>query len=189
MGIISRLLLLPFTLGVTACALSVLAVALRIIPEAYWQNELRFALAQQETIFVAGAYFILSLYFLVKVFTRNKSEKVNSKEYAIINTVVGTVRVELSAIKKLLENVTGKVQGVHSVAAKVTVIRKEDGETLTVSLRVAMSSECNVTKVSEELVTLVREELAKVISVQDIPVEIEITEIAKTASTAKKRVV
>ena len=43
MGIINRLLLLPYTLVAMALSIAVVALALRIVPEGIWLNEVRFA--------------------------------------------------------------------------------------------------------------------------------------------------
>lgn len=189
MGIMDRLLLIPFSLGIVAATVAVFGVVTNIIPEVYWQNELSFAIAQRETVFVVIVYFILSVYFFFRSFFFRTRGQRNSGEFAVINSAVGMIRVNLTAVKTLVERTANTVQGIHQVIAKPELNKTEIGEELNLKLELALSSEHNVKQVSEDVVVVVRSELSHVLGLNSVPVDIEITELSKIASTAKKRVV
>ena len=73
MGIINRLLLLPYVLVTMALSVAVVAVALRIVPESVWLNELRYALSRQELLAVCGVFFLVSLKLFFAVFSRTST--------------------------------------------------------------------------------------------------------------------
>ena len=86
MGIINRLLLLPYTLCIMALAIAVVAAALRIVPESVWLNELRYALSRQELLAVCGGFFLVSLKLFFAVFSRTSSSARTHGEFMVVNT-------------------------------------------------------------------------------------------------------
>ena len=91
MGIINRLLLLPYALFTMALAVAVAAVALRIVPESIWLNELRYVLARQELLAVCGVFFLVSLKLFFAVFSRTSSSVRTHGEFMVVDTPAGAL--------------------------------------------------------------------------------------------------
>ncbi|MBF1705128.1 MAG: alkaline shock response membrane anchor protein AmaP, partial [Selenomonas sp.] len=103
MGILNRLLLLPYTILGMALAVAVAVAALRILPESIWLNELRYALSRQELLIGCAVYFLFSLKFFFAVFSRSSSSTRTDGEFMVIETPAGSVQVALPAVQGIVE--------------------------------------------------------------------------------------
>ncbi|WP_237141562.1 alkaline shock response membrane anchor protein AmaP, partial [Selenomonas sp. oral taxon 126] len=121
MGIINRLLLLPYVLVTMALSVAVVAVALRIVPESVWLNELRYALSRQELLAVCGVFFLVSLKLFFAVFSRTSTSARTHGEFMVVDTKAGAVQVALSAVRGIVERVALSMQGVRTATAVISV--------------------------------------------------------------------
>ena len=166
MGILNRLLLLPYALCTMALAIVVAAVALRIIPENIWLNELRYALSRQELLAVCGVFFLVSLKLFFAVFSRTSSSARTHGEFMVVNTPAGAVQVALSAVRGIVEREVLSMQGVRTVSAVISVqdAPKDSVETpMQVELKITLADHISLTAISEELTQRVRQNLHDVL--------------------------
>lgn len=191
MGILNRLLLLPYALCTMALAIVVAAVALRIIPENIWLNELRYALSRQELLAVCGVFFLVSLKLFFAVFSRTSSSARTHGEFMVVNTPAGAVQVALSAVRGIVEREVLSMQGVRTASAVISVqdAPKDSVETpMQVELKITLADHISLTAISEELTQRVRQNLHDVLGLVDIPVMLRVTEIANAAGGAKRSI-
>ena len=191
MGIINRLLLLPYALCTMALAIVVAAVALRIIPENIWLNELRYALSRQELLAVCGVFFLVSLKLFFAVFSRTSSSVRTHGEFMVVNTPAGAVQVALSAVRGIVEREVLSMQGVRTASAVISVqdAPKDSVETpMQVELKITLADHISLTAISEELTQRVRQNLHDVLGLVDVPVMLRVTEIANAAGGAKRSI-
>ncbi|EGK60122.1 hypothetical protein HMPREF9081_1135 [Centipeda periodontii DSM 2778] len=191
MGILNRLLLLPYALCTMALAIVVAAVALRIIPENIWLNELRYALSRQELLAVCGVFFLVSLKLFFAVFSRTSSSARTHGEFMVVNTPAGAVQVALSAVRGIVEREVLSMQGVRTASAVISVqdAPKDSVETpMQVELKITLADHISLTAISEELTQRVRQNLHDVLGLVDVPVMLRVTEIANAAGGAKRSI-
>ena len=191
MGILNRLLLLPYALCTMALAIVVVAVALRIIPENIWLNELRYALSRQELLAVCGVFFLVSLKLFFAVFSRTSSSARTHGEFMVVNTPAGAVQVALSAVRGIVEREVLSMQGVRTASAVISVqdAPKDSVETpKQEELKITLSDHISLTAISEELTQRVRQNLHDVLGLVDVPVMLRVTEIANAAGGAKRSI-
>ena len=191
MGILNRLLLLPYALCTMALAIVVAAVALRIIPENIWLNELRYALSRQELLAVCGVFFLVSLKLFFAVFSRTSSSVRTHGEFMVVNTPAGAVQVALSAVRGIVEREVLSMQGVRTASAVISVqdAPKDSVETpMQVELKITLADHISLTAISEELTQRVRQNLHDVLGLVDVPVMLRVTEIANAAGGAKRSI-
>ena len=191
MGILNRLLLLPYALCTMALAIVVAAVALRIIPENIWLNELRYALSRQELLAGCGVFFLVSLKLFFAVFSRTSSSARTHGEFMVVNTPAGAVQVALSAVRGIVEREVLSMQGVRTASAVISVqdASKDSVETpMQVELKITLADHISLTAISEELTQRVRQNLHDVLGLVDVPVMLRVTEIANAAGGAKRSI-
>lgn len=191
MGIINRLLLLPYTLCIMALAIAVVAAALRIVPESVWLNELRYALSRQELLAVCGGFFLVSLKLFFAVFSRTSSSARTHGEFMVVNTPAGAVQVALSAVRGIVEREVLSMQGVRTASAVISVqdAPKDSVETpMQVELKITLADHTSLNAISEELTRRVRSELHDVLGIVDVPVNLHVTEISNTAGGSKRSI-
>jgi len=191
MGILNRLLLLPYALCTMALAIVVAAVALRIIPENIWLNELRYALSRQELLAVCGVFFLVSLKLFFAVFSRTSSSARTHGEFMVVNTPAGAVQVALSAVRGIVEREVLSMQGVRTASAVISVqdAPKDSVETpMQVELKITLADHTSLNAISEELTRRVRSELHDVLGIVDVPVNLHVTEISNTAGGSKRSI-
>ena len=191
MGILNRLLLLPYALCTMALAIVVAAVALRIIPENIWLNELRYALSRQELLAVCGVFFLVSFKLFFAVFSRTSSSARTHGEFMVVNTPAGAVQVALSAVRGIVEREVLSMQGVRTASAVISVqdAPKDSVETpMQVELKITLADHISLTAISEELTQRVRQNLHDVLGLVDVPVMLRVTEIANAAGGAKRSI-
>ena len=191
MGIINRLLLLPYTLCIMALAIAVVAAALRIVPESVWLNELRYALSRQELLAACGVFFLVSLKLFFAVFSRTSSSARTHGEFMVVNTPAGAVQVALSAVRGIVEREVLSMQGVRTASAVISVqdASKDSVETpMQVELKITLADHISLTAISEELTQRVRQNLHDVLGLVDVPVMLRVTEIANAAGGAKRSI-
>ena len=188
MGIINRLLLLPYVLVTMALSVAVVAVALRIVPESIWLNELRYALSRQELLAVCGVFFLVSLKLFFAVFSRTSVSARTHGEFMVVDTKAGAVQVALSAVRGIVERVALSMQGVRTAAAVISVHdapKDAVGTPMEVELKITLADQTSLNAISEELTAKVRQELHDVLGIADVPVALRVTEIANAGASKR----
>lgn len=188
MGIINRLLLLPYVLVTMALSVAVVAVALRIVPESIWLNELRYALSRQELLAVCGVFFLVSLKLFFAVFSRTSTSARTHGEFMVVDTKAGAVQVALSAVRGIVERVALSMQGVRTATAVISVHdapKDAVGTPMQVELKITLSDQTSLNAISEELTAKVRQELHDVLGIADVPVALRVTEIANAGASKR----
>ena len=188
MGIINRLLLLPYVLVTMALSVAVVAVALRIVPESIWLNELRYALSRQELLAVCGVFFLVSLKLFFAVFSRTSTSARTHGEFMVVDTKAGAVQVALSAVRGIVERVALSMQGVRTATAVISVHdapKESVGTPMQVELKITLSDQTSLNAISEELTAKVRQELHDVLGIADVPVALRVTEIANAGASKR----
>lgn len=191
MGILNRLLLLPYVLFVMVLVIAVLVIALRIVPESVWLNELRYALSRQELLVVCGVVFLISLKLFFAVFARTAASSRTDGEFMVVDTPAGAVQVALPAVRGVVERVALSMQGVRTATAAISVqdAPKDTAATpMQVELKITLAEHTSLNAVSEELTAHVRQELHDVLGISDVPVELRVTEITNAGSSSKRSV-
>lgn len=180
MGILNRLLLLPYTLCMMALVTAIVAVALRIVPENVWLNELRYVLSRQETLAVCGVFFLVSLKLFFAVFSRTSTSARTHGEFVVVDTRAGAVQVALSAVRGIVERVALSMQGVRTATVVISVRdapKDSVGTPMQVELKITITDQTNLNTISEELTAKVHQELHDVLGIADVPVVLRVTEI------------
>lgn len=191
MGIMNRLLLLPYALVTMALSIAVVAVALRIVPEGIWLNELRYALSRQELLAACGVFFLVSLKLFFAVFSRTSGSARTHGEFMVVDTPAGAVQVALPAVRGIVERMALSMQGVRTATAVISVhdAPKDSVATpLQVELKITLADHTSLNAVSEELIAKVRQELHDVLGMPDVPVALRVTEIANAGASSKRSV-
>ena len=191
MGIMNRLLLLPYALVTMALSIAVVAVALRIVPEGIWLNELRYALSRQELLAACGVFFLVSLKLFFAVFPRTSGSARTHGEFMVVDTPAGAVQVALPAVRGIVERMALSMQGVRTATAVISVhdAPKDSVATpLQVELKITLADHTSLNAVSEELIAKVRQELHDVLGMPDVPVALRVTEIANAGASSKRSV-
>ena len=125
MGIISRFLLLLYTLIVGATVVIIAGACLDIMPAKFWQPSLKFIMLQPETLVALAVMLVLSLFFLTRVFASSKDEQtVNEKEIVLQQGQVGEVRVAVDAVERIAERAALSVVGIREAQAVVVKSRQ-----------------------------------------------------------------
>ena len=188
MGILNRLLLLPYVLVTMALSVAVVAVALRIVPESVWLNELRYALSRQELLAVCGVFFLVSLKLFFAVFSRTSTSARTHGEFMVVDTKAGAVQVALPAVRGIVERVALSLQGVRTATAVISVHdapKDSVGTPMRVELKITLADQTSLNAFSEELAEKVRQELHDVLGVADVPVALRVTEIANVGASKR----
>lgn len=188
MGILNRLLLLPYVLVTMALSVAVVAVALRIVPESVWLNEVRYALSRQELLAVCGVFFLVSLKLFFAVFSRTSTSARTHGEFMVVDTKAGAVQVALPAVRGIVERVALSLQGVRTATAVISVHdapKDSVGTPMRVELKITLADQTSLNAVSEELAEKVRQELHDVLGVADVPVALRVTEIANVGASKR----
>ena len=188
MGILNRLLLLPYAILGMALAVAVAAAVLRILPESIWLNELRYALSRQELLIGCAVYFLFSLKFFFAVFSRFSSSTRTDGEFMVVETPAGSVQVALPAVQGIVERTALAMQEVREAAAVIVVHeqRKDSADPpMHIELKISIADHAALGQVTEQLTQSVQQHIHEVLGVAEVPVKISVTEIG--ASGAAKR--
>ena len=191
MGIINRLLLLPYVLFMMALSLAVISVALRIIPENVWLNEVRYALAQQELLAVCGVLFLVSFKLFFAVFSRTSKTARTHGEFMVVDTPAGAVQVALPAICGIVERVALSMQGVRTANAVISVDDAPKDSLTTpmqVEIKITLADHTSLHTISTELTQRVHKSLHDALGIAEVPVTLRVTEISNTAGGTKRSV-
>ena len=191
MSIINRFLLLLLSLTGIALSGAVLAAAVQVLPENVWLKQLHFALAQKETLAVCVVALLICMKLLLAVFSRKPSEPSTSKgEYVIDAGPKGEVRVALEAIRSLADRMAREVHGVRDANVRIKAKNpKEGAASLSLDVDLTVGREANVSLVARTLTDRVQEHFRRTMALEDVPVNVVVSEVSDVQPEKKHRVV
>ena len=191
MSIINRFLLLLLSLTGIALSGAVLAAAVQVLPENVWLKQLHFALAQKETLAVCVAALLICMKLLLAVLSRKPSEPSTSKgEYVIDAGPKGEVRVALEAIRSLAYRMAREVHGVRDANVRIKAKNpKEGAASLSLDVDLTVGREADVSLVAKTLTDRVQEHFRRTMALEDVPVNVVVSEVSDVQPEKKHRVV
>ena len=191
MSIINRFLLLLLSLTGIALSGAVLAAAVQVLPENVWLKQLHFALAQKETLAVCVVALLICLKLLLAVFSRKPSEPSTSKgEYVMDAGPKGEVRVALEAIRSLADRMAREVHGVRDANVRIKAKNpKEGAASLSLDVDLTVGREADVSLVAKTLTDRVQEHFRRTMALEDVPVNVVVSEVSDVQPEKKHRVV
>ena len=188
MGIIRRLILLFYVSAIMAVLVVCAGVCLQLIPEDVWQRELKFIIAQQETLAVLAGMAAASLILLTGVFARSKGGlSLASGDVHLEQGKPGEVKVTVPAIVGVIERAAITVSGVREV--QVSVYRQEGNMPIKVRLTITLGQGFSAPRVSEAAVAAIHDALSTALELPDVPVEVKVNEVTHAITEREKRVV
>ena len=191
MSIINRFLLLLLSLTGIALSGAVLAATVQVLPENVWLKQLHFALAQKETLAVCVVALLICMKLLLAVFSRKPSEPSTSKgEYVIDAGPKGEVRVALEAIRSLADRMAREVHGVRDANVRIKAKNpKEGAASLSLDVDLTVGREADVSLVARTLTDRVQEHFRRTMALEDVPVNVVVSEVSDVQPEKKHRVV
>ena len=191
MSIINRFLLLLLSLTGIALSGAVLAAAVQVLPENVWLKQLHFALAQKETVAICVVALLICMKLLLAVFSRKPSEPSTSKgEYVIDAGPKGEVRVALEAIRSLADRMAREVHGVRDANVRIKAKNpKEGAASLSLDVDLTVGREADVSLVAKTLTDRVQEHFRRTMALEDVPVNVVVSEVSDVQPEKKHRVV
>ena len=191
MSIINRFLLLLLSLTGIALSGAVLAAAVQVLPENVWLKQLHFALAQKETLAVCVVALLICMKLLLAVFSRKPSEPSTSKgEYVIDAGPKGEVRVALEAMRSLADRMAREVHGVRDANVRIKAKNpKEGAASLSLDVDLTVGREADVSLVARTLTDRVQEHFRRTMALEDVPVNVVVSEVSDVQPEKKHRVV
>ncbi len=189
MGIIRRLILLFYVLAVLAVLVVCAGVCLQFIPPQLWQNELNFIIAREETLAALAVMLLASLILLTGVFARsgNKGISAASSDIHLEPGRSGDVKVTVPAIVEVVERAAITVNGVRQATA--TVYQQSGDMPIKIRLVIVLGQGFSAPRVSEAAVAAINDALSTALELQNVPVEVKVTEITHAITERGNRVV
>ena len=189
MGIIRRLILLFYVLAVLAALIICAGVYLNLIPSNFWQKELNFILAQDETLAVIIVMAIASLILLTGVFARRSSSglSIASGDVHLEKGKPGEVKVTVPAIVSVVERAAITVNGVRE--AQATVYQQSGDMPIKIRLTITLGQGFSAPRVSEATVAAIDDALLTALELPGVPVEVKVDEVTHAIIERERRVV
>ncbi|SHK93560.1 hypothetical protein SAMN05216582_12538 [Selenomonas ruminantium] len=191
MSVINRFLLLLLSLAGLALSGAVLAAFVQILPENVWLKQLHYVLAQQETLAVCMVFLLISVKLLLAVFSRKPGDTSISKgEYVIDAGPRGEVRVALEAMRSLADRMAREVHGVRDARVKIKAKTQKGGAaSLSLDVDLSVGREADVSQVAKTLTDRVQEHFRRTMALEDVPVNVVVSEVSDAEPEKKHRVV
>lgn len=189
MGIIRRLILLFYVPAVLAVLVVCAGVCLNFIPTQLWQDQLNFIIARQETLAVLAVMTLASLILLTGVFARSGSKGISatSGDIHLEAGRAGDVKVTVPAIVEVVERAATTVSGVRQATA--TVYQQSGDMPIKIRLVIVLGQGFSAPRVSEATVAAIGDALSTALELQNVPVEVKVTEITHAITERENRVV
>ncbi len=186
MGVGNRLLLALYALATMALTVALAGILVPILPEREWLNEVRYVTGRPEVLAGIVAYFLVGVHLFLCAFATKRTKK--SAEVCLLTKASGRVHVSLVAIQSVVLRVARGVSGVCEVAAKISPLRQDAEETLRIGLKLTLRSGVSVRETADAVSELVRRELAHVLGMEGVQIEVEVAEISDERSPQRPRV-
>ncbi|MDY6272472.1 MAG: alkaline shock response membrane anchor protein AmaP [Selenomonadaceae bacterium] len=186
MGVGNRLLLALYALATMALTVALAGILVPILPEREWLNEVRYVTGRPEVLAGIVVYFLVGVHLFLCAFATKRTKK--SAEVCLLTKASGRVHVSLVAIQSVVLRVARGVSGVCEVAAKISPLRQDAEETLRIGLKLTLRSGVSVRETADAVSELVRRELAHVLGMEGVQIEVEVAEISDERSPQRPRV-
>lgn len=178
MGILTRFLLFLFALVSVVAGGTLMVIAARLFPEPAWLAIWNQYAGRPETLAGLGIYLVVALLLLVRSVSFEKSSEVRRKAVALSSSATGSVDVATAAVQGVAERTARSLPSVRDVRADVHMARKKDGtEQLRLSLRLVLGTEVPVKDVTSAVEAAVRDELSRLLGLDDVGMKIAIEDI------------
>lgn len=186
MGVGNRLLLALYALATMALTVALAGILVPILPEREWLNEVRYVTGRPEVLAGIVVYFLVGVHLFLCAFATKRTKK--SAGVCLLTKASGRVHVSLVAIQSVVLRVARGVSGVCEVAAKISPLRQDAEETLRIGLKLTLRSGVSVRETADAVSELVRRELAHVLGMEGVQIEVEVAEISDERSPQRPRV-
>ena len=186
MGVGNRLLLALYALATMALTVALAGILVPILPEREWLNEVRYVTGRPEVLAGIVVYYLVGVHLFLCAFATKRTKK--SAEVCLLTKASGRVHVSLVAIQSVVLRVARGVSGVCEVAAKISPLRQDAEETLRIGLKLTLRSGVSVRETADAVSELVRRELAHVLGMEGVQIEVEVAEISDERSPQRPRV-
>jgi uncharacterized alkaline shock family protein YloU len=190
MGIINRILLFFYTIGIALLSLGIIVLCLQVVPANYAWNEFLYLCGRWETGVAAFVVFLISIELFGLTFAGKAKKTRSDKDALIVHGELGEVKVAVDAIRNLVDRTTRCVHGVRDVKAKVEAqVPKDSPEAaavVNIELKLVIGQESNVAEVSDEIQKQVKRHLQDFIGIHDFNLNIVIGDISNAAITKQR---
>ena len=185
MGVINRFLLFLYALSIAALSVGVFALWGGLLPEAEIIDGLRFILRRWETLLAALIFFLFSVHFIGKSFSRGGENISEGESDVIIHGTAGDIHVAREAVSVLAERSARSVHGVERAQAAVTVGFSGD-KTTKITMDIVVDQGHNVKETADAVHSAVSQAIESILNITNCAVEISVPEISNAG--ALKRV-
>lgn len=177
MGIIDRIILSIYTFFLAFLSVSVILLALRLIPLELAWTSLTYVYGQWEASLVGAVFFLISIRLLLAGL---RSRKV--KNTIVHHNTMGDVHISLTAVENLVEKVARNVRGVRGAKVDVTMTQ----ESIIVRMKVKISPESHVPTVAAEIQNRVYEYAKNTVGIELADVEVMVETISNDFKTKQR---
>lgn len=186
MGIISRFFLFLYVLVVLVSVIVFAGVCLQLIPQQVWQFYLNYIITQEETLIILAVMMFLSFCFFGMIFSSNKNPNVIG-EIILKEGEQGEVRVEIEAIKRIIERATLSVGGVRE--SEVKILKSKAELPFSANVTIVLSQGYSAPAVSEAIINNVNKTIAETLEINSVTLEVKVKDITNAIVERKQRVV
>ena len=187
MTIIKKIILMVFTLFIMIEAGSILFVYTGVLPiDLLWSNFL-YLLNGWELLISAELTLIISFGLFFSFFSSTSEQ---SKDALILFSEFGKVNIALDGLKNMLEKLIKHISGIKEVKVKIknVKLKKNESDTLKISVKLVVSPECNVVDISDKIQTKIRTSLKDIVGISDVDIDVFVVNISNV-TIQKSRVV
>ena len=161
-------------------------MCLNLIPTFYWQDKLKYILAQQETLIVLAVMFFFSLNFLGFSFSSNKEQNATG-EILLKSGEPGEVKVAIDAIKNLTQRAAESVMGVRE--SKVVINKQKGDIPIAIKLEIILGQGHSAPSVTESVVKSIDKAIFTALQLSGVPIRVTVKDITNAVVERKQRVV
>ena len=187
MGIITRLFLLIYALATATVVILAAGVCLHVIPNLFWQEQLKYIIGQPETLIILAIMLFFSFYFIGAAFSSNKKPIKTADEIVLKQGEPGQVKVAIEAIKRLTERAALTVTGVRE--AEVKVKTQEGDSPISIKMTIVLGQGYTAPVVSEMVIKTIDKAIFTALQISNVPIDISVKDFTNAVVERKQRVV
>lgn len=193
MAILDRLFFLIYALAIMALAGGTLVLCTGFVPFDFVWTNFVYLSGRWETVAVAAVFLLLSLRLLKISLTPEKRAK-RQKEAVVVHGKMGDIQVAVEAIRNMVDKTARSVRCIRDVKVQVVALEaqpkteNEAAQQVKVIIKAIIAQEGNVINISDQVRSLVKENLVGIVGLNEFEVEVLIDDISN-APLQKQRVV
>ena len=193
MAILDRLFFLIYALAILALAGGILVLCTGFVPFDFVWTNFVYLSGRWETVAVAAVFLLLSLRLLKISLTPEKRAK-RQKEAVVVHGKMGDIQVAVEAIRNMVDKTARSVRCIRDVKVQVVALEaqpkteNEAAQQVKVIIKAIIGQEGNVINISDQVRSLVKENLVGIVGLNEFEVEVLIDDISN-APLQKQRVV